>query len=191
MSVRLMPSHPCPLEQAQIITNDPAFGAGSLLLRDLQPVQSLGRTLAGLRDLFQDSAGDAREPPSRVDKQRLRPSRLHPELPVPLLLDSPPQARRRMQFVCRVSAISGLVARRTRRSLPTQSARCVPARHVPIESPPPVENVLDGQTWMRLRDDVPPLLLKEVTTVSDPARIAERSGHPVPFARPAELRNAA
>src|SRR5215470_13841923 len=169
----------------------PVFGAGTLLLRDLPPGRSLGRKHAGLLGLSQDAAGGEREPPSRVDKQRLRPGRLHPEQLVRLPLHWPPQARRRIQFFGRLSAICGSAVRRTALSPPSRFGRCVPARHVPTESPLPVENVLDVHIWTPLRDGVPPLRSAEATIAWGPARKEERIDRQLLFASGVVLGNGA
>src|SRR5437867_474906 len=114
-----------------------------------------------LQWFFPGAVADEREPPNRVDKQRLRPARLRPEPPVPVPHHLPLQARRRIQFAGPLSVIYGSAVGRTARSLSTQSGRCVRAQHALTESPLRVENVLSVLVWTLLRDGVPPLLLKK------------------------------
>jgi hypothetical protein len=146
-------------------------------LRDLQRGRSPGRKRAETRCVSREAEGDERELPNKVDKQRLSPGRLHPELPIHAELHLPLRERRRIRFACRLWAICSSAVGRSRRWLSTRSGRFARARHGPTESRLPVETVQDERIWTPLPDGVPPLLLKDATTVSGPARKEERIGH--------------
>src|SRR5262245_38642180 len=164
-------------------------GGETLSLQGLPPSRLPGRKHWKLQQFFPAFAGGERGRPSRAGKLKQTQPRYRPDVPARLQVHSTQRLRRRIRSECPQPGRCGPAAHRSVRLRATLFVRYARARRAQTEWQLRVEIGRCDLAGMPRPNDAPPLLLKEATTASDPARKAGCNRDRPPVVRRAWIRS--